>query len=43
MCTQGLDFEKVEKCPEERSYQISEVEMLDSKKSHISRNSSPNV
>ena len=32
ICTQELDFEKAEKYPEDRSYQISEVEMVDSKK-----------
>ena len=32
ICSQELDFEKAEKYPEDKSYQISEVEMVDSKK-----------
>ena len=32
ICTQELDFGKAEKYPEDRGYQISEVEMVDSKK-----------
>ena len=43
ICTQEQDFEKAEKYSEDRSYQISEVEMVDSKKKHTSRKSSLNV
>ena len=38
ICTQELDLEKVEDYPEDRSYQISEVDMVDSiKKAHFKR------
>ena len=41
ICTQELDLEKAEDYPGNRSYQISEVEMVDSiKKAHFKRVSS---
>ena len=43
ICTQKLDLEKAQKYPEDRIYQISEMEMFDSKKKHTSRKFSPNV
>ena len=41
--TLELDFERAKKYPGDRSYQISEVEMVDFKKKHTSIKSPPNV